>query len=128
MLIHAHSGIRYLVLAAALWTIGYAAFGLITRRQYDKGMRISSAVFTGIVDLNVLIGVGLLLTRPFYSQLAGHIATMVLAAVVAHVVPLALRRRPVAERTYAPHLVGTVVVLGLVVMGIMAIGRPVLGS
>ena len=127
MLIHAHSGIRYLVLAAALWVIGYAAFGLVTRRQYGKGMRISSAVFTGLVDLSVLLGIVLLLTRPFYPQLAGHIATMVLAAVVAHVVPLALRRRPLAERTYTPHLVGTAVVLALVVMGIMAIGRPVLG-
>ena len=84
-----------------------------------------SAVFTGAVDLNVLLGFVLILSGTFYPQLIGHIATMVLAAVVAHVVPLVMRKKPLEERSYLPHLVSAVVVLALVVAGILAIGRPV---
>lgn len=126
MLLHAHSGIRYLVLLAGVLVIGYALWGLLGRRPYDKTMRILAAAFTGTVDLNVLLGFAMLVSRPFYPQLIGHIVTMVLAAVVAHIVPIVMRRRPVAERTYTPHLVSTVIVLALVVVGIGAIFRPVL--
>ena len=52
---------------------------------------------------------------------------MVLAATVAHVVSAVMKRRPVAERTYMPHIVGTLVVLALVFAGIIAIGRPIVG-
>jgi heme A synthase len=53
---------------------------------------------------------------------------MVLAIVVAHVVSVVIKRRPEEERTYTPHLVGTLVVLGLIAVGIMTIGRPLVGS
>lgn len=127
MLFHAHSGIRYLVLLAGLAAVVYAAWGLLARRPYGKGMRVLAAVFAGLLDLNVLLGFALLLSRPFHTQLVGHLATMVLAAVAAHVVPFAMRRRPVAERGYAPYLVSSLVALALVLVGVMAIGRPVLG-
>ena len=63
----------------------------------------------------------------FYPQLSGHIASMVLAAVVAHLVSAVMKRRPIAERTFMPHIVSTLIVLGLIATGIMAIGRPIVG-
>ncbi len=127
MLFFAHSGLRYLVLLAGVLVLGYAGYGQATKREYDKTMRILAAVFTGAIDLTVLFGVAHLLTGAFYPQLSGHIASMVLAAVVAHIVSAVMKRRPVAERTFLPHIVGTLVVLALVVAGIMAIGRPIVG-
>ena len=128
MLFSAHSGLRYLVLLAGVLVLGYAAYGLATKRTYDKTMRILTAVFTGAVDLTALFGVAHLMSnRGFYPALSGHIASMVLAVVVAHVVPAVMKRRPIAERTFMPHIVGTLVVLGLVATGIMAIGRPIVG-
>lgn len=127
MLFYAHSGLRYLVLLAGLLTMAYAAWGLVKKRPYDKNMRILGAAFTGIVDLTALVGVGHLLTGVFYPQLGGHIVMMILAAVVAHIVTGVMRRRPMKERTYAPHLIGTAVVLGLIAAGILAIGRPIVG-
>ena len=67
------------------------------------------------------------LVHGLWHALGGHIATMVLAAAVAHGVAAVMKRRPVAERTYVPHIVGTLVVLALVFAGIMAIGRPIVG-
>ena len=128
MILNAHSGFRYLVILAGLIVIGYAALGMVTGRPYDKTMRITSAVFTGLVDVTVLLGVVTLLSGTFYPALAGHITMMVLAAIIAHVVSVVVKRRPEEERTYAPHLVGTLVVLGLIAAGIMAIGRPLVGS
>ena len=46
MLLHAHSGFRYLVLLMALVVILYAAYGIATKREYDRQMRILSALLT----------------------------------------------------------------------------------
>ncbi len=127
MLFYAHSGLRYLVLFAGILVLGYAVYGQATKREYDKTMRILAAVFTGSIDLTVLLGVAHLMSSVFYPQLSGHIAPMVLAAVVAHLVSAVMKRRPIAERTFMPHIVSTLIVLGLIATGIMAIGRPIVG-
>ncbi|MDH3205900.1 MAG: hypothetical protein OEO79_04770 [Gemmatimonadota bacterium] len=128
MLLEAHSGSRYLVLLLAVLVIGYAVFGMATKRPYDKTMRILATSFTGALDLTVLIGLAHLLTsRGFYPQLAGHIVMMVLAVAVAHMVSVVVRRRPLEQRTYAPHLVSALVVLALVSFGILSIGKPIVG-
>lgn len=127
ILFYAHSGFRYLVLLVGLLVIAYAAYGLVTKRPYDRTMRILAVTFTGSVDLTALLGVSYLFVGTFYPQLGGHIVTMILAVVVAHVVSGVMKRRPWEERTYAPHLVGTVIVLALVATGILAIGRPIVG-
>jgi heme A synthase len=128
MVLSAHSGFRYLVLLMGILVIAYAAYGLATKRDYDKTMRILAAVFTGVVDVTALLGLATLFTGfGFYPQLGGHIGMMVLAAVVAHVVSAVMKRRPPEARTYMPHLVGTAIVLAIIVSGIMAIGRSVVG-
>jgi heme A synthase len=127
MLLAAHSGFRYLVLLLGLVVIGYAAYGMATGRPYDNKMRVIASAFTGSLDLTVLLGLVHLFTRPFYPQLGGHIVMMVLAVAIVHIVSVVLRKRPLEERTYAPHLVSALVVLGIVAFGIMAIGRPIVG-
>lgn len=127
MLLSAHSGLRYLVLLLGVLVAAYAAYGMITKRPYDKRMRLLAAAFTGSLDLTVLLGIAYLLTSQFYPQLGGHIVMMVLAVAVAHVVSVVVRRRPPEERTYAPHLVSALIVLAIVAFGIMAIGRPIVG-
>ena len=127
MLLQAHSGFRYLVLLLAMVVIGYALYGLTTKRPYDKRMKVLSAAFTGVLDLQVLLGFATVFTGTFYPQLGGHIVMMVLAVAVAHVVHRVMKRRPVEKQSYGPHIVGTVVALFLIVAGIMAIGRPIVG-
>ena len=127
MLFYAHSGLRYLVLLMGIVVLAYAAHGLATKREYDTRMRALSAAFTGLVDLTVLVGFANLFTGTFYPQLGGHIVMMILAAVVAHIVHGVMKRRPDDQKSFTPHLVGTVAVLGLVAAGILAIGRPIVG-
>ena len=127
MFLLAHSGVRYLVLLAGLAMLAYAAFGMATKRPYDKRMRILSAVFTGFIDLNIFFGLATLFTGSFYPQLGGHIVMMIFAAVVAHVVHGVMKRRPADAQTYAPHVVAAVVTLGAIAAGIMSIGRSIVG-
>jgi ABC-type Co2+ transport system permease subunit len=128
MLLQAHSGSRYLVLLMGVVLVAYAVYGLVTKQEYDKRMRVVSAAFTGAIDLTVVLGLAnLFFGTGFYPQLGGHIAMMVLAATVAHVVHGIMKRRPDDEKSYAPHIVGTLVTLAAIAAGIMAIGRPIVG-
>jgi heme A synthase len=127
MLLDAHSGSRYLVLILGIVVIAYAAYGMATGRPYDKRMRIIASSFTAAIDLTVLFGLAHLFTSTFRPQLIGHIVMMVLAVAVAHIVAVVVRKRPLEERTYAPHLVSALIVLALVAFGIVSIGRPIVG-
>jgi hypothetical protein len=129
MLYYAHSGIRYLVLLAGFAAVAYAVWGLVGRRPYDQVMRRLGGAFAGLLHLQILLGVGVLFTGRFHPTLGGHVILMVFAAVVAQIVPSVMRRRPMEERTYAPHLIGTLAALALIVAGILAVpGGQVFGS
>lgn len=121
MLYFAHSGLRYLVLLAALAAIVWFAFALFTKRPVDKSLRIVGASFVGLVDLQILIGLGVLLTRPYYPALIGHIVMMIAAAAVIHVTLVLNRKRP--QPGWSLPLIGVVLGLVLILGGIMAIGR-----
>lgn len=128
MLFAAHSGLRFLVLLAGLFVILYALVGHFGKREYSAAMGRLAAAFTGLLHLQVLTGLAVLFTRPFYNSIIGHLFLMLLAAAVAQLTGSVVKRRPQAEKTYGPHLVGAAVALGLVAAGIIAIGRGVLQS
>ncbi len=124
----AHSGLRYLVLAAAAVAVLVLAAGLLSRRAaYDRPARIATAAFTGLLDLQIVLGIVVVLGR-FSPVVIGHIMMMVLAAVVAHGASALARRQPDARRAYSLALVGVLLAVGLIVGGIMAIGRGVFQS
>ena len=52
---------------------------------------------------------------------------MILALAIAHMVSIVVKTRPPEERTSAPHLVATLLILGVISFGILAIGRPIVG-
>ncbi|HWE43216.1 MAG TPA: hypothetical protein VG432_11955 [Gemmatimonadaceae bacterium] len=127
VLYHAHSGLRYLVLlvaAAALVALAYAVFT-------GRGMRAGSALaatFAGLLDLQILLGVGLVIGGVFPDAVVGHLIMMVLAAVVTHASSIVGQRSSSERREMGIRLGGIVVALALIVGGIVAIGRGVLGT
>jgi heme A synthase len=127
-LLHAHSGLRYIILAAGLLVLIVALFGVMQKKPYSKLMRVSASIFAGTLHLQVLLGFVLLMSGRFYPALIGHIFLLLMAAVVAQIPVSVLRRRPMEERTYMPHLIGTAVTLGLIWAGVASIGRGLLES
>jgi heme A synthase len=117
-----HSGVRYLVLLAGVVALA-AAFASLRTGTVNRAGRISYSVFVGLLDVQVLLGIGTLLARAFFPALIGHITMMLLAAVVAHGFAIALKRRPPERRTPVFQLAGVALALVLVVGGILSIGR-----
>lgn len=126
MLFQAHSGLRYLVLAAAVVALVLLALGGTGNRPVTRGARVSGAIFTGLLDLQVLLGLATVLARAWFPALMGHITMMVLALVAAHGLRVAARRAPTDGRRRTFALLAVAVPLVLVVGGILAIGRPLL--
>lgn len=126
-LFHAHSGLRYLVLLAAIVAIVVLAYALATGRSVRAAQRTAS-VYTGLLDLQIVIGIALVFMGLFPDAVIGHLAMMLFAAVVVHATAIFGRRASNEHRELAFRLGGVVVSLVLIVGGIMAIGRSVLGS
>ena len=126
-LYHAHSGLRYLVLLAALAAVIALAYALATGRG-ARVARILPKVFTGLLDLQVLLGIGLVIGGDFPDMVVGHLAMMVLALVATHGASIIGGRASTERRELMIRLVGIVLALVLIAGGIMAIGRSVLGS
>jgi len=117
-----HSGIRYLVLLAAVSTIVLGAVG--RARPAGKGLRGLWRGFVGLLDLQVLVGLVVLATRPFEPRFIGHFTMMLLALAVAHAAGVGFRRRPPERQLGGALMAGALLALVLVVGGILAIGRP----
>jgi heme A synthase len=128
MLLAAHSGIRYLTLLFGFAAVLYAGFGWATGRPYDKTMRRLAVFFAGSIHLEILIGVAVMFSGRFYSAIYIHFLTMLAAAVVAQLPPSVMRRRPPEQRTYPPHVIATLIALGLIYIGIVGLGRGLFQS
>ena len=126
-LYHAHSGLRYLVLLAAVAAIVALAYALASHRG-ARAARILPAVFTGLLDLQILLGIGLVMGGLFPDAVVGHLVMMIIAAAVAHGASVLAKRASSVQREQVTRLIGIVVALALIVGGIMALGRSVLGS
>ena len=92
-------------------------------------MRILGSAYRWMMDITLFLGVAAIVTGSghFYPDLGVHIVLMTLATIVAHIVPAVMRRRPPAERTYMPWAVATAVSLALVIIGTVALNRPMVG-
>jgi hypothetical protein len=123
ILFAAHSGIRFLVLLAALVAAVVMLTGFLQRKPWGRASRISMAVFTGVLDVQILLGIAMVALGRFYPSLMGHIVMMLLAAAAAHGLSVTARKQADGRRAHSLGLIGVVLALVLIVMGIGAIGR-----
>jgi heme A synthase len=126
---HAHSGLRFLVLLAAVVALLVQAMGVFGRRPYERPSRISMAAFSGLLDLQILLGIVMVVLGCFYGALMGHLLMMALAAGALHGCSVYARKQADGRKAHTVALVGVVLALLLIVGGISAIGRtPVTSS
>jgi hypothetical protein len=127
VLYQAHSGLRYLVLLAGLLALLVFAYGLVTRRPVRAASGLT-ATFTALLDLQLLLGFGLFFGGIVYDALVGHMVMMILAAVAANGSAMLAPRATTERQELAMRLGGVAIALACIVIGIIAIGRSVLGS
>ena len=127
VLYQAHSGLRYLVLLAGLGALVALAVGGFSGRPVRAARGLTSA-FTGLLDLQILLGVALVIGGIFYGALIGHLSLMLVAAVVAHVAGVRARKAGDERQANRLRLIGVGVALLCIVLGITAIGRGIFSS
>ncbi len=127
-LLHAHSGLRYVVLIAGIAALAWALFGLVTKRPYGRPMRILGAAYAGLLHLQVVLGLVLLVVGATRTEVWIHMAIMLCAAVVAQLPASILKRRPVEERTFGIHAGGILLSLVLIWLALMPFGIGLFGS
>lgn len=122
-----HSYVRYLVLLAGLGAIVTAIIGWGTAGLPPRAERALSGAFIGLLDLQIVLGVLLLLTGfAFYGALTGHLFMMILAAAAAHGASVMARRREPARSGSPARTIGFMISLLFIVGGIMAIQRSII--
>ena len=121
MIFYAHSGLRFLVLLSGAIAAAVLLWGWRSNRPFAGQARAATAVFTGTLDLQVLLGLAAVFTRPWYGALIGHLVMMVAAALAAHFVLAYARKQAEPRRANQVAFAGVVLALLLIVGGIMAI-------
>ncbi len=120
-LFYAHSGLRFLVLVAAAIAIAVLLWGWSARRPFAGQSRAVTAVFTGVLDLQVTLGILNVLTRPWYGALMGHLIMMIAAAIAAHGITVYGRKQADPRRAHMISLIGVALALALILGGILSI-------
>ena len=115
-----HGEIRWLVALAALIAIVKFALGLARRTDYGKVDRALMSAFTGLLDLNVVLGLILLFGLPggLLRFRVEHATTMLLAVVAAHLSAI-WRRSDDSARKFRNNLIVILVALALVIVGVV---------
>ena len=125
MLFAAHSGTRYLVLFLGLIALAWFARGALGRRPFVRPSPAILTGFVGFLDFQILLGIALVIGGRRPPAVWGHLAVMLTAAVVVHVLAARHKRRPRPAGHGLP-LLAVAITLALVVVGILAVGRPIL--
>lgn len=120
-LLHAHSGLRFLILLAAAVNVVVLGAGLAQGTPFGKLHRILGASFAGLLHLQVLLGLSIVATGLFYPKLIGHMVMMLLAAIGAQAAMTINRKRP--QPNMKLPLIGVLFALLCIFGGVMAIGR-----
>ncbi|HEY7471063.1 MAG TPA: hypothetical protein VIE68_01825 [Gemmatimonadota bacterium] len=120
-----HSGVRYLVLFSGLIALAWFGWGKLAGRAFARPAPALLAGFVGFLDVQVLLGLTLLIGGRRPPGIWGHVSCMVLAAIAIHAVAKTHGRRP-RPAGYGLPLFGVALSLALIVLGILAIGRSIL--
>jgi hypothetical protein len=123
-LLHAHSGLRFLILLLGVVNVVVLGLGLAQKKPFAKMHRVLGTSFAGALHLQVVLGVAMVAMGRYYPALIGHMVMMIFAAVVAQAAMSVNRRRE--EPTLGLPLAGVVIALLCIVGGVMAIGRGLL--
>jgi len=124
ILLTIHSIVRWAITLVAIALIVRLVLGLVQKRAFDKSARVLLASFNGLMDVQLLLGILLLVVG--YSTLGlpryrlEHAGMMLLAVIVSHI-PAAWKKLPDQIRT-RNTLIAVIVALLIIFIAIIPIG------
>ncbi len=84
LLLTLHSINRWIIVVAAVIALAKFLIGWLQGADYQRADRILMAVYTGLLDLQLLMGIILLIDRGFSGRPLEHAITMIIAVALAH--------------------------------------------
>ncbi len=125
-LLHAHSGVRYLVLLFGLIHVVFSLMSLVQKKPVTGAARGLSAAFMGTLHLQIVLGISGVILGTWYPALIGHLVMMLAAGALATAMHVINKRSPAPN--HVRPLIGTGGALLLIIGGILSIGRSIVGS
>ena len=117
-----HSIVRWLVVLAAVVAVVRFALVMAGRAQpsgMDRGLITG---YTGLLDLNVLLGLVLIIGLGFTTQRIEHALTNIIGVAVAHIFAQRAKKLEDAKLKARTNLLGVVISLAIIVVGVALIG------
>ncbi len=122
ILIKAHSGLRWLVLALIVIGIGRAGWGWLSSPAYSRFDRIWGAISSALIDLQILLGVVIFFLLDAEARPSlWHPGLMISAALSVHLGAIFARRSTEDRRKHYAHLLAYLIGLLLVLLGIRVV-------
>ena len=117
-----HSLVRWLAVIVAVVAVVRYALVMASKAQpsgMDRGL-ISG--YTGLLDLNVLLGLILIIGLGFTTPRIEHAVTNIIAVVVAHIFAQRAKKIEDPKIKARTNLLGIVISLAIVVVGVALVG------
>jgi hypothetical protein len=117
-----HSIVRWLVVIVAVITVVRCALVMAGKAQSSEMDRGLMSGYTGLLDLNVLLGLILIVGLGFTTQRIEHAVTNISGVVVAHFFAQRAKKMEDAALKARANLLGVVISLLIIVVGVALIG------
>ena len=117
-----HSIVRWLVVIVAAITVVRCALVMAGKAQSSEMDRGLMSGYTGLLDLNVLLGLILIVGLGFTTQRIEHAVTNIIGVVVAHFFAQRAKKMEDATLKARANLLGVVISLLIIVVGVALIG------
>jgi len=117
-----HSIVRWLVVIVAVIAVARYALVMAGKAQSSGMDRGLMAGYTGLLDLNVLLGLILIIGLGFTPQRIEHAVTNIIGVVAAHFFAQRAKKIEEAKLKARANLLGVVISLVIIVVGVALIG------
>ena len=117
-----HSIVRWLVVLVAVIAVVRYALVMAGRAQPSGMDRGLSSGYTGLLDLNVLLGLILIIGLGFTTQAIEHAVTNLIGVAVAHIFAQRAKKIEAATLKARTNLLGVVISLAIIIVGVALVG------
>ena len=117
-----HSIVRWLVVIVAVIAVVRYALVIAGRAQPSGMDRGLMSGYTGLLDLNVLLGLILIIGLGFTAQYIEHAVTNIIGVVVAHIFAQRARKMEDARLKARTSLLGVVTSMVIIIVGVALVG------
>lgn len=84
ILFHAHSGLRWLIVVAAVAAVIFFGYSWLAKKYNKKPARILTAAYSGMLDMQVLLGLIFMFMTGVSRYRLEHMSVFIGVAVLAH--------------------------------------------